>query len=100
MSTPTAPEYESIESFVQYVMDEEQDQFTHEDLGELAYGLQRSRNKVRADLESYGLKLAPRAFEKRGTRGFTANNHNRWDGNPCGGGSGWEQIAGFAGRQG
>jgi hypothetical protein len=102
MSTPTAPEYESIESFVQYVMDEEQDQFTHEDLGELAYGLQRSRNKVRADLESYGLKLAPRAFEKR-TRGFTTSSNDRWFGpgsSPMHGGSGWEQINGFAGQKG
>jgi hypothetical protein len=98
MST-VAPEYESIETFVQYVMDDERTTFDHNDLGELACGLQRSRCKVRADLEGFGLTLAPRAFEKR-VRGFTANNHNRWDGNPCGGGSGWEQISGFAGRKG
>lgn len=102
MSTPTAPEYESIEAFVQYLMDEERTTFDHNDLGELAYGLQKSRCKVRADLEGYGLTLAPRAVEKR-VRGFTANPHDRWYGpGACRsyGGSGWEQITGFAGQRG
>jgi len=93
------PEFESIEAFVEFCMDDDRDSFDHEDLGELAFSLKRSRNKVRADLESYGLKLAERPKEKR-TRGFTTNSNDRWYGNPCGGGSGWEQIAGFAGRQG
>lgn len=98
MTTP-APEYESIESFLEFLVDDERNTFTHEDLGELAYGLQMSRSKVRAELESYGLTLAVRPVEKP-VRGFTSNSHNRWHGNPCGGGSGHEQITGFAGRNG
>lgn len=103
MSTPViAPEYESIETFVQYVMDEDRTMFDHNDLGELACGLQRSRCKVREELEGFGLTLAPRAFEKR-VRGFTTSSNDRWFGpgsSNSHGGSGWEQIAGFAGRKG
>lgn len=100
--TTEAPEFESIETFVQECMDDDRDTFTHEDLGELAYRLQRSRSKVRADLEGYGLKLAERAPEKR-VRGFTANPHDRWYGpgsSPTHGGTGYEQINGFAGQEG
>jgi len=98
----TAPEYESIETFVEYVLDEDRTTFDHNDLGELAYGLQRSRCKVRAELEGYGLTLAPRAFEKR-VRGFTTSSNDRFFGpGACKshGGSGWEQISGFAGQRG
>lgn len=96
----TNPEYESIEAFVQECMDDERATFTHEELGELAFNLRKSRSKIRAELESYGLSLAMRPIEKR-TRGFTSNPHDRWFGPgacPTHGGSGWEQINGFAGR--
>ena len=96
----SSPEFQSIEAFVQECMDDERTSFTHEELGELAFNLQRSRNKIRAELEGYGLSLAVRAVEKR-VRGFTSNPHDRWFGpgsSPTGGGSGWEQISGFAGR--
>lgn len=93
------PELESIESFVQFRMDEETFTFSHLDLRALALNCKLSGSKVRADLEAYGLSLAERTPEKA-VRGFTANNHNRWNGNPCAGGSGHEQITGFAGRRG
>lgn len=98
----TAPEHETIEAFVEFCMDDERESFTHEDLGELAYALKRSRSKVRAELESYGLRLEARAPEKQ-VRGFTSNPHDRWYGpGACRthGGSGWEQIQGFAGQKG
>lgn len=93
------PELESIETFVQFCMDEEHLTFSHLDLRALALNCQMSGSKVRAELEGYGLTLGERKPPKK-VRGFTANNHNRWHGNPCGGGSGWEQINGFAGRAG
>lgn len=93
------PEYESVEAFVEFLLDEDRTSFNHADLGELAFQLQRSRSKIRAELEEYGLMLSERPFEKK-VRGFTSNNHNRWHGNPCGGGTGWEQINGFAGQAG
>lgn len=102
MTHETAPEFESVETFVEFLMDEDRDSFTHVELGELAFGLQRSRCKVRADLESYGLKLVERAPERR-VRGFTTSSNDRWFGPGASksyGGSGWEQISGFAGQKG
>ena len=96
------PEYASLEAFVEYCLEDERETFDHVDLGELAFRLQRSRCAVRKDLEGYGLKLIVRAPEKR-VRGFTSNPHDRWYGPgscPSHGGSGHEQINGFAGRRG
>lgn len=93
------PELESIETFVQFCMDEEEFTFTHLDLRALALNCKLSGSRVRTELEGYGLTLAERKPPKM-VRGFTANNHNRWHGNPCAGGSGHEQINGFAGRNG
>ena len=96
------PEHESVEAFVEFCMDDEQDTFTHVDLADLAYATQTSRSVVRKELESYGLTLAVRAPEKR-TRGFTTSSHDRWYGpgsSKMHGWSGWEQINGFAGQEG
>lgn len=46
-----------------------------------------------------GLEVGQRAIPKQ-VRGFRSNNHNRWIENQCHGGSGWQQIAGFAGQEG
>lgn len=53
-------------------------------------------------VKGYGMTVGPRAKERE-VRGFTSNSHDRWHGKgSCAshGGSGWEQIAGFAGRKG
>ena len=86
----------------EYCLDEERNEFTHVELRALALNLVCSGSKIRKELESWGLVLSERAKEKR-TRGFTANSHDRWHGAgscPSHGGSGWQQIAGFAGRPG
>jgi hypothetical protein len=98
----TDPEFKSIEAFVEFCMDDERTTFDHTDLGELAFNLHRSRCKVRAELESWGLTLVERPREKR-VRGFTVSSHDRWFGlgsSKSHGGSGWEQISGFAGQKG
>lgn len=98
----TIPEYESIEAFVEECYNDERETFTHEDLGELAYRLRMSRSVVRKELEGYGLLLAKRAPERR-VRGFTTSSHDRWYGpgaSKTHGGTGWEQINGFAGQEG
>jgi hypothetical protein len=49
-----------------------------------------------------GLEIGARQVPKT-VRGFTSNSHDRWYGKgscPTHGGSGWEQIAGFAGQKG
>lgn len=95
------PEHESIEAFVEYMMDDERETFTHADLNQLAAATQTSNHKVRAELEGYGLRLARRANDKR-VRGVTSNPHDRWYGpgaERTHGGSGWEQINGFGGQE-
>lgn len=95
-----APEFESVEAFVEFLMDDEVEVFTAEDLQTLSASTQTSIKRLRAELEGWGLSLAHRPFERR-VRGFTANPHDRWHGlGSCKthGGSGWEQINGFAGK--
>ena len=93
------PEYASVEEFVEYMIDDEREEYDHEDLGMLAFSLRLSIPKVRVILDDWGLRLAERPKEKR-FRGYSSWDNNRWDGNPCGGGSGWEQITGFSGQKG
>lgn len=93
------PEYDSIEAFAEYLLDDEREEFTHLDLGCLNRRLGIPTRTIRVALEDFGFRLKIREKE-RSIRGFTANSHDRWAGNPCAGGSGWEQIPGFAGHQG
>ncbi len=99
---PTDPEFETVEIFVEYLIDDERDSFTHVELNCLNRRLQRPTREIRRELEDYGLKLILRAKE-RPVRGFSANSHDRWFGPgscPTHGGSGWGQIGGFAGQKG
>lgn len=88
------PEYGSVLEFVEYLLDDDRDQFTYQDLQALHYRLNRPLRGIKAELISWGLTLAERPFE-RAHRGFTANCHNRWAGNPCASGSGWDSIIGM-----
>ena len=80
-------------------MDDDRTSFTFTEADELAKTLQVSTAKVIRDLKAYGLTYCGRPNEKS-VRGFTSNSHDRWSGNPCSGGSGWEQVTGFAGQEG
>ena len=96
------PEHESIEAFVEYMMDDERETFTHADVNQLAVATQTSNHKVRAALEDFGLRLALRENARR-IRGFTTNSNDRYYGpgsEKMHGGSGWEQINGFGGQNG
>ena len=93
------PEHESIESFVEYLCDEDLCSYTHEDLNKLMFVLRRSAQDVRLELETWGLTLVERPKERK-VRGLNSNNHDRWVNSGCHGGSGYEQISGFAGKAG
>lgn len=73
------PEYASIENLVQFLMDEDREEFTHIELKALAMNLRAPLGDVRKELESYGFRLAKREPEKR-VRGFTTSSHDRWYG--------------------
>lgn len=95
----TVHEYSTIEAFVEYCIDDERDFFTTADMQRLNRATQTRLQDVRRALEGYGLRFVPRE-PRRAVRGFSANSHDRWYGKGADrtyGGSGWEQIAGFAG---
>jgi hypothetical protein len=93
------PEYASVEDFVLLCIEDERETFSHLELRAIALNMRCSGNKIRTDLEGYGLRLASRATEKP-VRGFKANCHDRWVNSGNHGGSGHEQIQGFAGGNG
>lgn len=104
----SAPEYASIEDFVQYLIDDERETYTAEDLQALNYRLKRPIRELREAIELEAMnhnrliELEKRGPEKK-SRGFTTNDMDRFYGPgsmPSYGGSGAEQITGFSGKQG
>jgi hypothetical protein len=96
------PEFASIDAFVDLLVDMEVSTFTHQHLNFLNYRLGQSTRLIRRELESWGLTLEERG-KGRHVRGFDANDNDRWYGpgsSKSHGGSGHEQIQGFAGRVG
>lgn len=98
------PEYASVEAFVAYLIEDEGVfEFDHLQLGVLADALDRSRRDLCKELEEdWGLKLKKR-FAPPSFRGFRTSSNDRWYGpgsSPTHGGSGWEQVSGFAGQEG
>lgn len=99
MSTPL-PEYESVEVFAQYLLDDERTSFTLGEAHLVAKAVGVSNLTVVRELtEGYGFTFMPPGTPKS-VRGFTANSHNRWEGNPGAGGGGGDSLTGFAGREG
>jgi hypothetical protein len=92
------PEYTSIEDFVQFMLDDERDTYTHEDIAALNFRTRMPINSIRKELDGYGFKLASRAPVKQ-VRGFTSNSHDRWFGKgsmPTHGGAGIDPQTGRA----
>ncbi len=101
----TQPEYATVEAFVQFCLDDEKTTFTSGDAQRIAQNLwpttptDRTINTVIEQLKGWGLRLV-NGERRANSRGFTANSHNRWTNGENAGGSGFEQINGFAGREG
>ena len=72
-------EYDSLEAFVSWHKDEEEETYTHEELQFLCFRLRQTTTSVRTQLLAQGLKLAVRGIPKR-TRGFTTSSNDRWFG--------------------
>jgi len=96
---PEGEDYLSVEAFVEYCLRVGVRTFTPGDAQKIALQPPRPLKSVMDELKSYGLTVV-KGVSRSEVRGFTSNSHNRWDGNECAGGSGWEVIAGFAGRAG
>ena len=96
---PEDSDLETVETFVEACQADGTSTFDWQHLALLAWNLRKQRHQVRIELEGYGLRFVERPQVKR-VRTVSSNPHDRWHGNPCGGGSGWEQITGFAGPPG
>jgi hypothetical protein len=93
----------AVEAFGTFLLDDDRTSFTFDEAREIAEGLGLSLPTpvVRA-LKDYGFTMAERQPERR-VRGFTSSSNDRWFGpgsERTHGGSGWEQINGFAGDEG
>jgi tRNA U34 5-methylaminomethyl-2-thiouridine-forming methyltransferase MnmC len=93
------PEYESVDAFIESKFaDEDFDVYVWE-VEALSYATKTSALTIRKRLTDEGFNMVRR--EASGPRrGYTAWDNNRWAGNECKGGSGYEQINGFGGQNG
>lgn len=95
------PEYETAETFAQYLLDEERETFLPGEAQRVAERTGRNTGEVQRELQSYGFVMeVPRAQK---VRGFTTSSNDRYFGpgsERMHGGSGWVQINGFATQEG
>jgi len=96
-------DFVSVEEFGTFLLDEGRNSFTFEEAEGLAATLGQSvATLVIRELKSYGFTMVAREVPRR-IRGFQTSSNDRWFGlGSCktSGGSGWEQISGFAGQEG
>ncbi len=86
-----APEYDSVEDFVQYLMDDDKHQFSHEDLAALNYRLKKPVQSLKKELESYGLSMLTREPEKK-VRGISDNPHGTSPFSGMSGGAAYQSV--------
>lgn len=90
-------EFKSVVAFAEWKIDNDDPTFTGADLQTLNRVTLESVPNIKLQLIDLGLTQAiPEKVAK--VRGFTANSHDRWAGNPCAGGSGGSSIRSFAGN--
>ncbi len=85
--------------FINDKLDDDEISFSFAEAEALAEEAEIHVSTVVAKLRGLGLDYTGREVPKK-VRGFTTNNHDRWQACPTSGGSGWEQISGFAGQRG
>jgi hypothetical protein len=92
---PNAPEFETVDTFAEYLDDDSRETYTHHELMCLNARLKIRVGLIRSGLSAYGLTLAHRPHE-RNVRTFSTNSHNLYAGNPMSGGGGAESFRGVA----
>lgn len=93
------PEYASVDAFIEAKFEDEDFDVHVWEVTALSYATKTSALSIRKRLTAEGFAMVRReAASPR--RGYTAWDNNRWAGNECAGGSGWEQVSGFAGQKG
>ena len=88
------PEYSTLETFIEYLLQEGETQYSAEQLEKLSRYLKKSSLKVSRELKTYGLSCKPRDNEKiiRGYRSV----ENKWKDCPSSACSGGNAIIGIA----
>ena len=95
-------DYQSVEAFAEAAIDDNDLEFDWRHLAALAWNTRIARSDIRKELQSYGLTFIRKPSGRR-VRTIGDNPHDRWYGpgsSPTHGGSGWEQVIGFAGQEG
>lgn len=91
-----------VRIFVDEKLADEVTSFCFAEADEIAAAAKIHVSAVIARLKEEGMTYTGREVPKK-TRGFKSNSHDRWSGpGSCAthGGSGWEQVNGFAGEEG
>jgi hypothetical protein len=88
-----------LETFGEELLDNDRTSFTYQEAEVLAEKLECLPSAVIKALKDFGFTMETREPEKK-VRGFRSNNNDRWSAYPSHGGSGHEQINGFAGEVG
>ena len=92
----------AVEAFVDDVIGDERETVTFAEVERVAEEVGIHVSTIVALVKGYGLTIGERPVVRE-VRGFTSNSHDRWHGKGAcksHGGSGWEQISGFAGPKG
>ena len=92
----------AVEILVEDAMGNERNEVAFAEVEQIALEVGISLSTIVALVKGYGLKIGERPIVRE-VRGFKSNPHDRWYGkgsSPTHGGSGWEQITGFAGPKG
>lgn len=97
----TEPEFESIDSFISFLNDEERKEYTKLEMQKLGLSLKKTDMAISKQLKERGFSIVQQVPVKK-VRGFSTSSHDRWYGpGSCNshGGSGAEQITGFSGKE-
>jgi hypothetical protein len=99
----TEPEFASVESFVEFLLDDERDTFSPGEAQKVAANTKSSLSQIIEELKGFGLGIALNKVQSKNVRGICSHSHGT---HPFGGGNstfttpGGSNIMGFAGRQG
>lgn len=86
-----APEFATVETFVQFLLDDERDTFTPGEAQKIAEATRRPMTEIVEELKSYGLKVSIKHKQAEG-RGINSNNHDKYSAK-----NGWVTGCGIGG---
>lgn len=92
----------AVETFIEEVTGDDRDSVEFAEVEAIASAVGIHVSTIVALVKGYGVTIGTREVPRE-VRGFTSNSHDRWHGKgscKTHGGSGWEQISGFAGQKG